>query len=304
MKTRQSNLIFSILLAIGLFTGLTFTAHPAAAASSAATLIDTLNTGGYSGIWVDVTSIAHQAQSFKTNSNGLVTSITLNLFRSSPSGTYKVEIWSATAAHQPNTMFVSVTSNGNIGALDATGSGIVTFSGLKINLTPNTEYFVMVYTSGAAIIRWGYNDCVSGLCSGTTPSYNTYYVVTEGSGWSNPDSSAPFRMKIDAEPPTATLVDNLSVRAAANGVKLGWKAILPEQVNGFNVYRSQAGGEKVKLNSELITIGLDGAGEYVDSTAQPWQKYDYQLETVAASSEQVEMGPGGWFPVYLPLLSK
>jgi len=111
-----------------------------------------------------------------------------------------------------------------------------------------------------------------------------YYVVTAvdkcpvESGYSNEDSAVPF----DINPPEAPT--GLVPQAGNSTVSLDWNDNTEEDVNGYNVYRSQTSGSGyVKVNDSLA-----GSSDYIDNSVFNQTTYYYVVTAVDIYSNESE----------------
>lgn len=141
-----------------------------------------------------------QAQGFNSGSADLLTSVTLNLYRISSgySGNYAVWIYDQTGDnHEPGAKQGTVTSGQSISALSEANNSSSVFSGLSIELTPSTDYYVVVGgEASAAGLEWGY--ALSAAGTGLPSRWS--YTITSGSDWSTPSLLEPQIMQLEAVP--------------------------------------------------------------------------------------------------------
>ncbi|SMC48343.1 hypothetical protein [Lentzea albidocapillata] len=79
----------------------------------------------------------------------------------------------------------------------------------------------------------------------------------------------------------------VAVRSGNNAVLVSWRLLgLDPDGIGFNVYRSAAGGQEVKLNSAVLTGGTN----FTDSTADLTRSNSYRVRPVVNGAEQPPSG--------------
>ncbi len=122
----------------------------------------------------------------------------------------------------------------------------------------------------------------------------------------------PVVVMFQINSPTAVTVTDLSADTVAQGIQLTWRLENAAGGLGFNLYRSAADGEKIRLNAEIIPIinpsmpSLE-AYAFIDSdTLIPGQRYDYWLEWVTTSGSvwQTPMQITAGYRMFLPTIRK
>ena len=98
--------------------------------------------------------------------------------------------------------------------------------------------------------------------------------------------------------PDPTAVDLVSFKAEPQGrdVLVSWETASEIDNVGFSVYRSVAGGERVRLNAWLIPSQSPGSTmgssyQYVDRSAEPDTAYQYWLEDIDMAGAAAMNGP-------------
>lgn len=105
-------------------------------------------------------------------------------------------------------------------------------------------------------------------------SYRVRAVVSEnGSTAESADSQAVDILPKDVFPPATPA--GLTGLYTSRAVELIWTPNLEPDLAGYNVYRREAGGQAVRLNSELVRSAL-----YRDTTATPGHHYFYRITAV------------------------
>ena len=96
--------------------------------------------------------------------------------------------------------------------------------------------------------------------------------------------------------PTAVELASFSAEPQGRDVLVSWETASEIDNVGFNVYRSEAGGERTRLNAWLIPSQNPGstAGssyQFVDRSAEPDTAYEYWLEDIDMSGAAAINGP-------------
>ena len=109
------------------------------------------------------------------------------------------------------------------------------------------------------------------------------------------DADGAKTLMLDLAP---TAVDLASFTAEPQGrdMLIAWETASEIDNVGFNVYRSEAGGERIRLNAWLIPSQNPGstAGssyQFVDRSAEPDTAYEYWLEDIDMSGAAAMNGP-------------
>ena len=115
------------------------------------------------------------------------------------------------------------------------------------------------------------------------------------------DADGAKTLMLDAVP---TAVDLVSFKAEPQGrdVLVSWETASEIDNAGFNLYRSEAGGERIRLNDWLIPSQNPGSVvgssyQFVDRSAEPDTAYQYWLEDIDLAGA---VGMNGPFAVQTP----
>ncbi|UCE27052.1 MAG: T9SS type A sorting domain-containing protein, partial [Candidatus Coatesbacteria bacterium] len=107
--------------------------------------------------------------------------------------------------------------------------------------------------------------------------------------WSGPDDYWSFTVDYELD----IRVTSFSAVSAANGVEVTWECA--DETAGFNLYRSNGGGEGKaitsldKINTELITGEF--RYEYLDATVEEGTTYNYWVEAIDVGGSSETFGP-------------
>jgi uncharacterized delta-60 repeat protein len=119
-----------------------------------------------------------------------------------------------------------------------------------------------------------------------------------------------YGLTVEAVPTAVNLAYYRSL-PRATGLQLEWASIQETDTLGFIVYRSQAGGDYVRITPEVISAQTPGelkgnAYTYVDAAAQTGVAYTYKLVHVAVdgSTENYGLVDGEYYQVRLPLMMR
>jgi hypothetical protein len=113
--------------------------------------------------------------------------------------------------------------------------------------------------------------------------------------------------------PTGVEMASFRARTAENGVLLTWQTVSEPNIDGFNLYRSDApGGLYAQINSSLIPTSTNPSGadyEWPDTDVVSRTLYYYKLEVTHLQGEGMFYGPvwamAGPVPtIYLPLVTR
>ena len=96
--------------------------------------------------------------------------------------------------------------------------------------------------------------------------------------------------------PTAVELASFSAEPQGRDVLVSWETASEIDNAGFNVYRSDAGGERVRLNDWLIPSQNPGSTmgssyQFVDRSAEPDTAYQYWLEDIDMEGAAAMNGP-------------
>ena len=96
--------------------------------------------------------------------------------------------------------------------------------------------------------------------------------------------------------PTAVELASFNAEPQGRDVLVSWETATEIDNVGFNVYRSETGGERVRLNNWLIASQSPGSAvgssyQFVDRSAEPDTAYQYWLEDIDMAGEAAMNGP-------------
>lgn len=154
------------------------------------------------------------AQQFNTTATEFtIGSVTLNLSKSSNTGTFTATIFGDSSGSPGSAIAGAVIASNIPGStLDSLLGNLVTFGGLNISLSPSTPYWVVVEGAGGFDGNWGFTNSTTG--TGGFSVRNTSGVNT--TSWNAIETSFPMRMEVTAVPEPATmplLVSGLAIAA-------------------------------------------------------------------------------------------
>ena len=96
--------------------------------------------------------------------------------------------------------------------------------------------------------------------------------------------------------PTAIDLASFDAEPQGRDMLISWETASEIDNAGFNVYRAEAGGERVRLNAWLIPSQSPGSAvgssyQFVDRSAEPDTAYEYWLEDIDMSGAAAMNGP-------------
>ncbi len=181
-----------------------------------------------------------------------------------------------------------------------------------INLSP-TEYGGVENDGAGNLSGWAWGENVGWIsfsCENTLSCGDVEYGVTidygaapgghdriVGYAWGENIGWVNFDLSTQSESGVVTLIVLESFTAApGNGqVTLEWKTASEIDNAGFNLYRSEDGGEYERINDRLIPAEgspTEGAAyEFVDTDVENRTPYSYMLEDVDFNGTAVQHGP-------------
>ncbi|MFM7242706.1 MAG: PEP-CTERM sorting domain-containing protein [Planctomycetaceae bacterium] len=153
-----------------------------------------------------------RAQAFSTTSTGTqISSVKLDVTTSTISQPFSIKLYSTGTSGLPASS-VSTLFSGTGGDI-LFGSSPFTISGLSLNLTPSTQYFVVVEAAGSFSGQWNYNLETTG--SGGGFLVDNSLAQTSIDNWQGLSTSQPYRMEIVAVPePPAIILSGVGLASA------------------------------------------------------------------------------------------
>jgi fibronectin type 3 domain-containing protein len=131
----------------------------------------------------------------------------------------------------------------------------------------------MFYTSGKEV------SYVDSTISGLSNKVVKYYVVSVSDGFSESNPSDTLQIHVKGEIIKSAPQECDYVTDSAGRVMLIWSSQEKDaEVSGYNVYRSAAGSDRIKLNGQLVPYDIN---YFTDETAARTGEYEYEIETVS-----------------------